>query len=367
MTSVHVLVREDTQPIGDDQREIRAFINVRNEILRLPQTIAHYRRIGVARFFVTDNGSTDGSKEFLLEQPDCHVFSTGNSYAESGYGLEWQHALLDHYGTNHWCLLVDADEWLVYPGYETLPLSELTTYLDQVGAQGMFTFLLDMYGSRKMTEAISASERSLLDACPHFDREYDWCLRHIPGLQSPRFPEYNIVGGPRLRLFFPFLHRHAHLLGLTRALWYFTSLIKLPLPLNLRQPPCLFKIPLVHWLPGTRYRDSHKTATSIKLSNITGVLLHFKFLHDFHERISTEVNRKEHWDDASEYARYAAKLIANPSLSFYHNGSLAYEGSEQLVRLGLLKDDPEWRRMYTVARDPLAITSGNPAGQHQSC
>jgi hypothetical protein len=67
-------------------------MTVRDEMLRLPETHSHYRRLGVARFFVVDNASTDGTAEFVLAQPDCHVFTTTASYAESGYGVEWQHA-----------------------------------------------------------------------------------------------------------------------------------------------------------------------------------------------------------------------------------------------------------------------------------
>jgi hypothetical protein len=91
-------------------------MTVRDEMLRLPTTLDHYRKIGVGRFLVVDNGSADGTKEFLLDQPDCHVFVTHNSYSEAGYGIEWQHCLLDEYGTNHWCLVVDADEWFVARG-----------------------------------------------------------------------------------------------------------------------------------------------------------------------------------------------------------------------------------------------------------
>jgi hypothetical protein len=67
---VHTLVRIDTREICNDQNEIRTFMTVRNEILRLSRTFEHYRKIAVARFFVIDNGSTGGSKEFLLAQQD---------------------------------------------------------------------------------------------------------------------------------------------------------------------------------------------------------------------------------------------------------------------------------------------------------
>jgi hypothetical protein len=339
---VHTLIRIDTRTIADDRREIRAFTNVRNEILRLPRFFQHYRSIGVARFFVTDNGSTDGSKEFLLAQPDCHVFVTSNSYAESMYGAEWQNALLNEYGVDRWCLLVDADEWLVYPGYERKSILDLAVYLDQTNVQGMFSFLLDMYGPGPIAESVAVPERSSFDDCRYFDSQYSWHRRfYIPGIEPPRFPEYNVVGGPRLRLFYPNLRRYYYLI---RAAWRARDWLRYPLPAALKPPPALTKVPLVRWLPGTRFRDSHRT-TPINLSDVTGVLLHFKFLRDFYERISTEASRKEHWDGAAEHARYLAKLKVDPSLSLYYAGSVEYQGSEQLLRLGLLREDQGWRQV----------------------
>jgi hypothetical protein len=345
---VHTLVRIDRRPIGNHTGEIRAFMTVRDEMLRLPHTLDHYRRIGVRRFFAIDNGSTDGTKEFLLAQPDCHVFLTHNSFLEAMYGVEWWNALLDEYGLGYWCLIVDADEWFIYPGYEKKLLPDLAAYLDQNGAQGMFAFLLDMYGPGTLREAISTSHRPLLEACPYFDNEYAWRPRlRIPGLHGPRFPEYNITGGPRWRVLFPLAHRHYHLFW---VIWHLSSYLKVPLPATLKSAPTLTKIPFVRWLPGTRYRHNHAT-TPIKLSEVTGVLLHFKFLADFFERVKTEVARKEHWDGASEYARYHARLNDNPSLAFYYSGSVAYQGSEQLMQLGLLREDHEWRRIRTMAHN----------------
>src|SRR5215471_2604423 len=42
-TRVHTLIRTDTRAIGSDQNEIRTFLTVRNEMLRLPWTLEHYR------------------------------------------------------------------------------------------------------------------------------------------------------------------------------------------------------------------------------------------------------------------------------------------------------------------------------------
>jgi Glycosyl transferase family 2 len=360
---VHTLCRVDNRRINNNDSEIRAFMTVRDEISRLPQTIEHHRKLGVTRFFVVDNGSRDGCKEFLLAQPDCHVFTTENSHSESGYGVEWWNALLNEYGANHWCLTVDADEWFVYPGYESQPLNELAGYLERRGAQGMFAFLLDMYGSGTIAESIAEPGRSLLDACRYFDRHYAWHRRlYMPGFQGSQFPPYEVFGGPRLRMMFPALYRHYYLL---QAMWLvaaYTHLLtgKTPIPRALRRTPTLWKIPFVRWRPGIRYENVH-TTTPIKLSDTTGVLLHFKFLEDFYARISTELSRKEQrafgaW--AEELGRYRAKLQQDPTFGFLFAGSVEYQGSEQLVRLGLLKEDQAWKRLRGAADAETCVPTG---------
>ena len=357
-TRVHTLIRIDTRTTTDCQGEIRVFMTVRNEILRLPQTLAHYRKIGVARFFIVDNGSTDGTRELLAAQPDCHVFLTRNSYSEAQYGLAWQHALLDEYGLDHWCLVVDADEWFIYPGYEDRSLQELAAHLQQSGAQGMFAFLLDMYGRGGVADAIPGPEHSLLDACRYFDTQYlwDYGFRAMLHFSQRRFPPSKVAGGPRWRLLFPTLLRHYYIL---KAIWRISDWFGFPLPAGLRQAPNLRKIPFVHWLPGIRYPNPHAT-TAIKLSDVTGVLLHFKFLEDFSARVNIEVIRKEHWQSAGEYRRYLAKLKHGAGLSFHYDGSVAYEDSQQLVRLGLMQEDDAWMRMRSASSPHRACVSAAP-------
>ena len=98
----------DTLKIPSAREEIRLFLVGRDEGLRLPFLIEHYRLAGVDRFFVVDNGSTDGMTDFLLSQKDVHVFYTEDSYKENKAGVSWVNQLLDQYGVGHWCLVVDA-------------------------------------------------------------------------------------------------------------------------------------------------------------------------------------------------------------------------------------------------------------------
>src|SRR5260370_26500791 len=77
------LVRLDTHAISEDKSEIRLFGVMKDESLRLPYFLDCYRRAGVRQFFIVDNDPTDGMTEFLLQQPDCCVFHTKDSYARS--------------------------------------------------------------------------------------------------------------------------------------------------------------------------------------------------------------------------------------------------------------------------------------------
>jgi hypothetical protein len=88
------LQRLDAHPIHDTPGEIRAFLTVRNEALRLPSTRRHHRALGVDRFFVVDNGSTDGTLDLLANETDVHVFATADSYAGSHWGVHWMNAML---------------------------------------------------------------------------------------------------------------------------------------------------------------------------------------------------------------------------------------------------------------------------------
>ena len=95
---------------------VSCFLVGRNEITRLPWFLDHHRNLGVARFFYVDNLSTDDSKEFMLSQPDVHVWQEEETYGKSnGYGRNWQMKLVRKYAMGQWCLLLDTDEAFVIP------------------------------------------------------------------------------------------------------------------------------------------------------------------------------------------------------------------------------------------------------------
>ncbi|MGE0717243.1 MAG: glycosyltransferase family 2 protein, partial [Alphaproteobacteria bacterium] len=183
------LVQRDRSPVPDVPGEIRAVIVLRDEMLRLPRILDWHRALGVGRFLVVDNDSRDGTADFLLTQPDVHVFHTDGSFAASQCGTAWTNALLDAYCPAHWTLVVDADELFVYPDCERIGIGRLVRHLDATGAEAMFAVLVDMYAAGPIAEARLAPGATLLSACPHFD----------PGpyraIASRVFPHRELIGG----------------------------------------------------------------------------------------------------------------------------------------------------------------------------
>jgi hypothetical protein len=79
-TQHSLLQKLDSKRIPNNRNEIRAFVGVRNELARLPNFLEYHRQLGVDRFFVMDNESDDGTRDYVLSQPDCHCFHTEGSH-----------------------------------------------------------------------------------------------------------------------------------------------------------------------------------------------------------------------------------------------------------------------------------------------
>ena len=342
------LTRLDSQAISTDLAEIRLFGVVKDESLRLPYFLDYYRRAGVARFFLVDNDSSDGTTAFLLQQPDCCIFHTKASYAQSRAGVTWLNCLLDLYGTGHWIVLADADELLTYPLGEDRTLPALCRWLDARGYEGVFALLLDMYSDRPLKQIRYDKGQDFLQVCPYFDRDYHFVARLGVPLVAPAFPRVEPIGGPRLRLCFPSQN--------TASLWprlrvkIRRRLARLAVKSGLAQEvrgesvaTQAFKVPLVKWRDGNAFINSHRL-NCIRLAPITAALLHFKYLQDFSGRVQAAVASGMHYDGSAEYKQYAKLLGSNPNMSMMYAGSEVYRSSKDLVRLMLIKTDPDWEQ-----------------------
>lgn len=334
-----MLERLDTRPIDvAGAGAVPAFVVVRDERLRMPAMLDHHRRLGVGPFFIVDNGSSDGTVEFLLDQPDVHLWTTTASFAASRCGTDWQLQLIDEHGGDGWHLLVDADELFVYAGYESRPIADLCRQLADAGADALLAVVIDMYGDGPIAETTYHLGDDPLDSCGWFDRT-PWTSTRDAFFEHRNHASY--FGGVKQRVF-------GAPPGVDADTYY--TLNRVPLFRGGRE---LQPSANCHWMDRARFSPAR------------GAILHWKYTAGFAAKVSEEVGRAEHWNSSSQYKQYAKKLGADPALSLYDAAlSVRFAGSAQLEELGILvpvptaaiqdstpkPEDPHMRGMTQAAR-----------------
>lgn len=284
------------------------FATVRNEALRLPWFLDHYRKLGVVHFLIVDNGSTDTTPA-LLQAPDISVWRTDASYKDARFGVDWLNALLTRHGVGRWVVVADPDELLVFPHCDTRGLSALTRWLETERRDSFGTLLLDMYGQGPIDKTNCQPGEDPIAAMPWFDAANYVAERH------DFYHNLWIQGGPRLRVYFADRPREA---------------------------PALNKTPLVRWRRGYVFCNSTHNLLPRRLNRVygardraftSGVLLHTKFLDVLTEKAEEELVRREHYDDSREYESYAAR---GGGTVLWTEKSERYTGWQQLCDWGLM-------------------------------
>ncbi|MDO8881432.1 MAG: glycosyltransferase family 2 protein [Pseudotabrizicola sp.] len=270
--------------------DILCFMTVRNEMLRLPHFLDHHRKLGVDHFLIVENDSTDGTRDYLAAQADVSLWTTKASYKLSRFGLDWVTWLQMRHGHGHWCLTLDADELLIYPYWETRNLPALTGWLDDQGLEAMGAMMLDLYPEGPLSEAEIAAGGDPLTVMRWFDAG-----NYAVQVQD-RMGNLWIQGGPRARLFFETEPRRA---------------------------PTLNKIPLVRWDWRFAYVNSTHSMLPPRMNavyardggeQISGLLLHTKFLPEIISKSAEEKTRQQHFANSALYEGYYDSVMSDPVL-----------------------------------------------------
>ncbi|MFA5581748.1 MAG: glycosyltransferase family 2 protein [Paracoccaceae bacterium] len=304
--------RRELRAVADRTGQIRPgdvllFMTLRNERIRLPYFLQYYRTLGIAHFLIVDNGSDDGSAEYLRAQPDVSLWHTDASYKRARFGVDWLNWLQRRYGHGHWTLVVDADEFFIYPFHDTRPITALTDWLDASSIRSFGTLLLDMYPKGALDAQIYTEGQNPFAIANWFDSgNYTQRKNHIGALW--------VQGGVRARAFFADRPAHA---------------------------PTLNKVPLVKWHKSYVYISSTHALLPRGLNRVydewggekaSGCLLHAKFLHTFADKSREEMTRRQHYANGREYLAYHR----HQSPDLWCAQSTAFRDWRQLDALGLM-------------------------------
>lgn len=299
------LVQDNLNKIASN--DILLFACLRNEKTRMPFFVEYYRNLGVKHFIFVDNNSNDGFMDWARKESDVSVWHTAASYKNSKFGMLWLNDLLRRYGVGHWNVVVDPDEFLVYPYMETRSLKALAAFLEEERRHCMHAVMLDTYSDRALKDTVLHEGENPFEVCPYFDRDGYVQTESWGGSTWIR-------GGVRLRVHFS---------------------------KNPGAAPALNKIPFIKWKENYHYNMSMHDIRPLMLNrahspnevSTTGALFHFKMVASLAAKAQEEMNRKEHYAGGREYERYHATRVE----SFYEPGvSVKYQSVKQLIELGIM-------------------------------
>lgn len=272
---------------------------IKNDLKRIQMLVEHYRKLGVEKFAFMDNGSNDGTFEWIMEQPDIDVYRCYEHY-QTAVKEGWINRIVSHYGFDRWYIVTDSDELMVYQGMEEHPLPDFIKWLREKGLKRVKGLTLDTY-----------AEGSLFGKSDDIKKDYCWIDSDSYEERDTLAGKYafkRLVGGPRYRL--------------------------------MKSTITLSKFPLVYWEKGTISDSAHYQYPHdlIDKSPCYAGILHYKFI----DKDLAEFEKRAQKDSGfstggANYKLYMDYVKAQGDTGFMYEGSLKFDSSEVLDNISLIE------------------------------
>ena len=273
---------------------------IKNDLQRVKMLVDHYRNLGVDKFAFMDNGSDDGTFEWLMEQSDIDLFRCYEPY-QTAVKEGWINRIISHYGFDRWYIVTDSDELCTYVGMETHPIQDVTRLAERKGIKRIKGLTLDMYADG---QPFGNTDDIRRDYC-----WMDYDTYFVTEVQAGKTKFNAFLGGPRYRL------------------------------MNSRIT--LSKFPLVYWERGTISDSAHFQYPHNNLPEYECYIgiQHFKFIDK-----DLDVYRKRAKGNSGfssgglMYKQYMDYVEKTGSANFMYEDSVRFNGSEALKKVPLISD-----------------------------
>lgn len=282
-----IVLVHDRLVLDDDVYSPVLVVVVKDDLERMKLFYEHYRNLGVRKFIVIDNNSTDGTREYAIKQPDTRVYLVTEAF-QTQKKEGWIEKVLAITGFNRWYIVVDSDELLDYVGSEHLRIDDFIRKNSAGGAIRLQGYLVDMY-----SQAPLFSEQ-----CHYLDIPKVFSLFDVDSYYETG--QNQIYGGPRHRLF-----------GIDNLL---------------SKQSIFFFVPnMLYCCCHTMYVPKMKIYT-----DSTFVLRHYKFLATDKPIYKNRVKEQCYYNNSIEYRLIMEQLDRNHEVSFATAQSVMYQSSESL-------------------------------------
>lgn len=324
-----------------DPARLTLFSTMKNEMGFLPAWLAHHRAIGFEQFLIWDDGSDDGSSDYLATQSDVVVMRSDLSFGallryrdpdggerEERAGTYFKIALPHLFFDGAFVGYVDADEFLILPP-GVASIAEVVARLAKGGAPSAVASVVEFFpaAASGLEGALPQSFAELLAAYPYFQCEA------LVDLQAGAQPD--LLGESKTsRLFRAFDVKPKVVRRGWQRIWMSSKDKKA----QAFQKSPRHKTPLVRRDAQSRLTGSHY-GNLPPSSEVLLTVAHFVFTAQFAAKIARATEWGAHANGAAKY-RYYAELLENMrgvEDGFLDENSVAYDGPQQLIDCGLMR------------------------------
>ncbi|WP_010249968.1 glycosyltransferase family 2 protein [Acetivibrio cellulolyticus] len=293
------------------KNEVAVFCLVKNGMEYLPDFLEHYNNLGVRHFIFVDNGSTDGTVEFLRDKHNVTVF--GTEIPHKYYENEIRRTVIQNLIRDSWCLCVDVDELWDYPYSDRISIKSFLEYLNFNRYTAVISYMLDMFpamldfnNSEKDSgwkERYVYYDLTKIKKANYFAQNNNFCNYNNLADRSMKY----YFGGIRLKHFGSESNRYV--------------LIKHPL---------MFMDGKIEPVTDPHY------CNKAYIADVSCVIKHYKFTSSFKERLNSSKNDYDFFGRC-EHEEYHKVLKDNENINFYSSSAKRLENVNDLLQSGFIK------------------------------
>lgn len=270
---------------------------LKNGVFFVRDFMDHYLRLGFQHFVFVDNSSTDETIN-ELQKHEVTILSCDLPYKD--YKYYYKQYLVKTFAKNRWSLYVDIDELWEYPCQDKVKLSAFFEYLDQRGFNAVMSVMVDMFADLPLKDLSTMKEKKLRDAYPYYDNS---------SMQiTPYRKAYNNINHANTN------HFHG---GIHYQLFDIENIY-------------LSKMPLIKWNKSIEVHETSHTSTHVNIADVSTVLLHYKFVYGFYEKIQRVLSEKNYWNASETYMKYLKYIESHPNLNLKQSTAKKYVFAEDL-------------------------------------
>lgn len=278
------------------QNDLIAICIAKNDLIKIKKFITYHRNLGIDKFVILDNDSTDGSVEWLSNQDDVIVMQTKMPYT-TNRREGWINRIIAHYGDERWYFVADSDELLDYNNSENMTIKDVINFYKKNNIIRGRALMLDMYATAPYYS--KGKLENFYEECKFFDKDTYY--------SSPRKYIDLVCGGPRERIF--------------------------------NEAPWLTKYPLFYFRKQDVECKSHFLFPFKENLNseCNIVLKHYKFQPGEYEKYKKIAESGNYFKGSRQYKNYVKVWENMKELNFLCDSTFEYKNSNSLDEINVYK------------------------------